>query len=111
MNDTEVLRFTATGDPPGLSIAGEIDEDSYPVLVRTLEEFAADRPEIHLDLAAVRYCDLAGLRAIVRLAEVRSDGHGRRVVLHELPPQLRTVLEIVGWDSTPGLIVDQPTVT
>src|SRR5450755_1615265 len=110
MNDTEVLRFTATGDPPGLSIAGEIDEDSYPVLVAALQEFAADRSEIHLYLAAVQFCDLAGLRAIVALTEVRRDGDGRRVVLHARPPQLRTVLEIIGWDSTPGLVVDQPTV-
>jgi hypothetical protein len=28
-------------------------------------------------------------------------------VLHDLPPHLRTVLGIVGWDATPGLVIDQ----
>jgi anti-anti-sigma factor len=97
--DDGVLRMTSIGTPPGLAIAGEIDEETYPALVSKLEELAGF-PEIHLNLAAVTYCDLAGLRAIMRLA---SASRGRRLVLHEVPPRLLTVLGIVGWDSTPGL--------
>ena len=33
---------------------------------------------------------------------------GRRVILRNLPPDLRTVLEVVGWDSTPGVVIDPP---
>ena len=63
--------------------------------------------------AEVEYCDLAGLRAIILLTG--TDGYSnnretpppsRRVVLHEVPAQLETVLGIVGWDSVPGLVVD-----
>jgi anti-anti-sigma factor len=97
--DDGVLMMIPLRTPPGLAIAGEIDEDTYPALVSKLKEIAGF-PEIHLNLAGVTYCDLAGLRAIIRLA---SASRGRRLVLHDVPPRLLTVLGIVGWDSTPGL--------
>lgn len=103
MNDLQALRFTVTGSPPVLAITGEIDDDTYLILVRKLEELGGG--DVHLNLAGVEYCDLAGLRAIVRLAAASPGGSGRRVVLHEVPPPLQTVLGIVGWDSTPGLVI------
>jgi len=97
--DDGVLAMTPVRTPPGLTIAGEIDEDTYSALVSKLQELAG-LPEIHVNLAGVTYCDLAGLRAIIRLA---SASRGRRLVLHDVPPSMLTVLGIVGWDSTPGL--------
>jgi len=113
--DDGVLRITSTVNPPGLAIAGEIDESTYPGLLSALRG-ADGRAEIHFSLGGVSYCDLAGLRAIVCVTgadgcENSGNGHhgGRReVVLHQVPPQLITVLRIVGWDSTPGLILDPP---
>jgi ABC-type transporter Mla MlaB component len=113
--DDGVLRITNTTNPPGLAIAGEIDESTYPGLLSALRG-AGGRAEIHFSLGGVRYCDLAGLRAIVCATgadgcENSGNGHhgGRRaVVLHQVPPQLITVLRIVGWDSTPGLTLDPP---
>jgi anti-anti-sigma regulatory factor len=99
-----VLRMTATGSPPCLAISGEIDEATYPALVQGLARLAG-AAEIHLGLGGVEYCDLAGLRAIIALAD--TSGGARRVVLHEVPPWMRTVLGIVGWDSTPGLVIDE----
>ena len=111
--DDGVLRITSTSHPPGLTLEGEIDESTYPALVHALQTSAKGRAEVHFGLGGVRYCDLAGLRAIVRATGVGEDngnGHanGRRVVLHEVPAQLLKVLRIVGWDATPGLAVDQP---
>jgi ABC-type transporter Mla MlaB component len=113
--DDGVLRITNTDDPPGLALAGEIDESTYDGLVGALDAFADGPGDVHVSLGGVSYCDLAGLRAIVRVTGAErdaADGEGdsdtRRVVLHELPPQLAAVLRIVGWDSTPGLAVDQP---
>jgi anti-anti-sigma factor len=103
--DDGVLQMTPVDSPPGLVIAGEIDEDTYSALIGKLEKLAG-AAEIHLDLSGVTYCDLAGLRAIIRMASPSSGGQARRLVLHGLPPQLRTVLEIVGWDSTPGLVIE-----
>ena len=112
--DDGVLRITSTSHPPGLTLEGDIDESTYPALVHALQTSAKGRAEVHFSLGGVRYCDLAGLRAIVRTTGIGTDdsgnGHadGRRVVLHEVPAQLLKVLRIVGWDATPGLAVDQP---
>jgi hypothetical protein len=117
--DDGILRVTTTDDPPGLAIAGEIDESTYPGLVSVLDKLTDGPAEIHVSLAEVSYCDLAGLRAIVRItgadgsgpgggAEGSGNGGSRRVVLHGVSGPLQTVLQIVGWDSIPGLAVDQP---
>ena len=112
--DDGVLRITNTDDPPGLAIVGEIDESTYDGLIGALGKFAHGPGEVHVSMGGVSYCDLAGLRAIVRVtgaddgARGSNGGDSRRVVLHEVPPQLAAVLRIVGWDSTPGLAVDQP---
>jgi anti-anti-sigma regulatory factor len=98
-----VLQISRTGDTR-LVLAGEIDEETYPALVSRLGGVAAGAAEVHLDLSAVRYCDLAGLRAIIRL----TDAGRRRVVLHGMPPHLADVLGVLGWDGTPGLIVRRP---
>ena len=111
--DDGVLRVTWAGSPPVLALAGEIDESTYPGLVGALKEATNGDGEIHVSLAEVEYCDLAGLRAIILLTGTDSYSHNgdtpprsRRVVLHEVPPQLQTVLRIVGWDSVPGLALD-----
>jgi ABC-type transporter Mla MlaB component len=112
--DDGVLRITSTTDPPGLTIAGEIDESTYPGLLSALQRSADGPAEIHFSLGGLEYCDLAGLRAIVCATGARGcegsfnglHGGRRSVVLHEVPPQLITVLRIVGWDSTPGLTLD-----
>ena len=101
--DDGVLRISRTGRAR-LVLAGEIDEETYPALVSRLREVAAGAAEVHLDLSAVRYCDLAGLRAMIRLTDA-----GRRcVVLHGMPPHLDAVLGVLGWDGTPGLVVRRP---
>jgi anti-anti-sigma regulatory factor len=100
------LRITPTSSPPGLAITGEIDEPSYGDLAAALERLTAGPGEIHVDLAGVEYCDLVGLRAIVGLTGANDQDHSRRVVLHNVPPHVRTVLGILGWDCTPGLIMD-----
>jgi ABC-type transporter Mla MlaB component len=109
MYDDGVLRVTCSGRPPTVALDGEIDEATYPGLVSALEQAVDAEREVHFDLAGLAYCDLAGLRAIVCVTGADGDGHdgARRVVLHQLRPQLRTVLRIVGWDTTPGLALDE----
>ena len=98
--DDGALRITQIPGPdPGYALTGEIDEAAFPALARRLDEIAADLDEVHLNLAALDYTDLAGLRVIVGLADT-----GRRpVVLHQVPPHLRAILNIVGWDTAPGV--------
>ena len=104
--DDGTLRITwRSGEPPIMVLAGEVDESSYPGLVAALTGAAAQYDEIHLDLAGLGYCDLAGLRAIVRLAspDVADGGAVKQVVLHRVPDSVRTVLHIVGWDAAAQL--------
>ncbi|MGO8886025.1 MAG: STAS domain-containing protein [Streptosporangiaceae bacterium] len=81
-----------------------MDEESYPALAAYLAELAATETEVHRCLADVGYCDLAALRAIITLT-ARVPDATTRVVLHRVPRQLRTIMAIVGWDQTPGLVI------
>ena len=104
VSDDGQLRITRYGDEPWLAVAGEIDEYSYKSLIRALASVAREPGEIHIDLADVEYCDVAGLRAFVVLAAAPCrDQAGPRVVLHQVPPHLLNVLHILGWDTTTGL--------
>ena len=105
--DNGVLRIAQTSSPAGLAISGEIDEATYPALVTSLRELAEGHQEVQVDLGGVSYCDLAGLRAIVRLADDSSStGPARHVRLHHVPSYIRVVLAITGWDAVPGLDVE-----
>ena len=104
--DNGVLRITQTAAPSGLAITGEIDEATYPALVTSLHELAEGQQVLQLDLSGVSYCDLAGLRAIVRLAVDDGPGPARRVLLLNVPQYIRVVLGITGWDTLPGLALE-----
>jgi ABC-type transporter Mla MlaB component len=101
--DDGVLTITDMASPPGLALAGDIDETHYAPLVHVLDDFSTSR-EVHLDLSGLTYCDVACLRAMVCLA--RPDGADHTapdVVLHAVPPYLHAILNILGWDRLPGL--------
>ena len=88
----------------GLAVAGEIDESSFCFFAEALDALA-EESLVHIDLAGVEYCDIAGLRLMVRLTradDLNGDHEGaRRVVLHAAAPQLRAVL----GGRTPGLVM------
>ena len=85
--DDGVLRITCIGSPASLAIAGDIDEYTCVALVDTLRRLTDGLHEIHINLAAVAYCDLAGLRAMILLAGGSANHHGggARLVLQEVP--------------------------
>jgi anti-anti-sigma regulatory factor len=85
-----------------LVLGGDIDEDTHPALIEALSRIPRDNAGLHVDLSAVTFCDLAGLRAIVRLAESTTP-----VILHGVPGTLLTVMKILGWDQQPGLVVSK----
>jgi anti-anti-sigma factor len=100
-----VIRRTST--PDGLRITGVIDLFNIDSFARTLNASLAGEGEgdLHIDLSRLEFCDVSGIRALVSAAE-RLDGR-RRLVLHGLPPQLRTVMTVVGWADLPGLVIDE----
>ncbi len=106
-----VLRLIWAGHPPVVLIAGEIDASRCSGLASALEGLADYEGDVHVNLAELAFCDLPGLRAILRLTRTGRAGedHGRRrLVLHDVPPYLRRMLENLGWDSMPGMIMNEP---
>jgi anti-anti-sigma regulatory factor len=83
-----------------LVLSGDIDEETYPTLIEALSRIPRGNAGLHVDLSAVTFCDLAGLRAIVRLAENTTPA-----ILHGVPGTLLTVMKILGWDQQPGLVI------
>jgi ABC-type transporter Mla MlaB component len=106
-----VLRVICAGSPEVVLIAGEIDESSYLGLVSTLDDLVDREGDVHVNLAELAYCDVAGLRAILQLAGTGGcgEGHGGRCLfLDDVPRHLTMVLQILGWDSIPGLFMNEP---
>ena len=92
-----------------LRLAGDMDAATHAVLAAALDRVADQPADFHIDLAGVDFCDVASLRALVLLSHAshqNPDQLGRRVILHQPPAELKNLLQILGWDSTPGLMID-----
>lgn len=100
-----VLHVSAHADPPGLSVAGDVDTRTRDMFARALAALPTDAEAVHLDLAGLTFIDLDGLRQVLDTAE-RLSAHSRLVV-HHLPWRLLEIVHLTGWQDTPGLeIVD-----
>jgi ABC-type transporter Mla MlaB component len=105
------LRAAYTSPPPTLFLGGEIDESTHRDLRRVLKlAIAARRHVLRVDMADVMYCDLAGLRAMLLLADAGGPGAASvdQLARQHLPRQLETIMRIPGWDATPGLSLAEP---
>ena len=98
------LRISRTLSPPGLSLTGDIDASNVDTVSRWLDDAIARGGDVHVELGGLLFCDAGGMRALVSAATRL--GHGRRLVLHGMPAELRRVMRVVGWDEAPGLVVD-----
>ncbi len=93
-----------------LVLTGDIDETTQAGLAAALDDLADEPGDVHVGLAGVEFCGVAGLRAFVLLSRARHqdrEHHGRRVILHHSSAQLRNLLQILGWDTTPGLVIGE----
>ena len=106
------LQAVFSSPPPTLHLAGDIDECTFTDLMDILARAAAGgASRIHVDLADVEYCDVAGLRAIISLASGQGNAPAAvdEIVFTHLPGPLQRVLRILGWDAAPGVILDGST--
>ncbi|MDF5755868.1 STAS domain-containing protein [Spongiactinospora sp. TRM90649] len=98
-----LFRILSTPAPVGLRVEGEIDANSVESFLSALR--AATRlvsGDVVLDLGALTFVDLGGLRAIVEIAgELRQEG--RDLVLSPVAPHVRQLIQIIGWDTAPGV--------
>ncbi|WP_165966447.1 STAS domain-containing protein [Actinomadura sp. 7K507] len=102
-HDTALLRVTAASSSPWLRMTGEIDVSNAREVKRALGA-AQDRVpgDVHVDLAAVDFVDVAGLRTFTLAAR---DLHvrDRMLVLHSVSSHIDRLFTLIGWSTTPGL--------
>jgi anti-anti-sigma factor len=97
------LVIRQTIPPHGLSLSGTIDLSNVEGVKGVLVAQALVRPELHLELSRVQFIDVSGIRALAEGGR-RANGNGR-LVLHGLPPFLKRVMTIIGWDQMKNVII------
>ncbi|MFH0177245.1 STAS domain-containing protein [Streptomyces cacaoi] len=79
-----------------ITLSGEIDLDSAPLLRASLERCLRDGIHtIDVDLTSVRFCDCSGLNVFLRAAQ-QTTVAGGAVRLHHPPPVLARLLDLTG---------------
>jgi anti-anti-sigma factor len=95
------LRITATDDPGGYQLEGELDLASVVILAPILESAVAASTEITLDVSQLTFMDSSGLSLLLRTAGAM-DGRGPLILARPTRAVLR-VLEIALPKGAPGL--------
>ena len=91
-----LVRITRTAAPRGLRLTGEVDLSNHEALGRVLAARAATgEGDVHVDVSALTFVDVQGLRTLVRAAAGLRGG--RRLVLDRPRPAMRRILRITGW--------------
>ncbi|MGW3769971.1 MEDS domain-containing protein [Actinomadura verrucosospora] len=100
--DDGVLRITRTYSPLGLRLEGEVDAARWAILTEVLGAGEAPNEPMHLDLSQLGFIDLGGLHAIARHASRLPENIP--LILDNIPPQIISMIEMVGWHRLPGLV-------
>jgi anti-anti-sigma factor len=108
----DLLSITRTFAPPGLALAGEIDDTNVTAVARALQAETARaraRPvngvRTRLDLHDLRFVDVGALRLLVFSALGLYESGGT-LVLHGVAPHVQRLMRVTGWDRVPGLRVE-----
>ncbi|MEU9190196.1 MEDS domain-containing protein [Streptomyces sp. NPDC048484] len=109
----ELLSITRTFAPPGLALAGEVDDSNVTALARALQGETARvraRPfggsSTRLDLRDLAFIDVGALRLLVFTA-LSLHASGSTLDLHGVAPHIRRLMRVTGWDRIPGLRLDE----
>ncbi|GAA2597520.1 MEDS domain-containing protein [Actinomadura fulvescens] len=100
-----VLTITPTFTPPGLRLAGAVDESTLPAVRRALRRVGGRGSHLCLDLSALEFCDMEGLQVLVGASQ-SGTGMDRQVVLRGVPPFLGLMMRIFEWETMPGVFVE-----
>lgn len=101
--DNGRLRIVRTADPPGLAFYGDIDAASLDAVAESLASLGPGAGDVEIDLSGVLFCDLGGIRAIVRAAQ--DQGAGRTLRVRGMPAQLQRAMQLVEWATLPNLVL------
>lgn len=109
----ELLSITRTFAPPGLALAGEIDDTNVTAVARALHAETArargrtaNGVRTRLDLRDLRFVDVGALRLLV-FSALGLHAAGGTLVLHGVAPHVQRVMRVTGWDRVPGLRIEQ----
>jgi anti-anti-sigma regulatory factor len=103
--DDGVLTIVPLFAPPGLRLSGAIDESTLPGLVEALRDAADGSAHLCLDLSRLDFCDLDGLRTLIRANEL-STVLDRQVILRSMPGCMELMMRVCGWDTAPGIVAE-----
>ncbi|HET6483124.1 MAG TPA: STAS domain-containing protein [Actinoplanes sp.] len=100
------LEVTATTNPPGARLMGEIDLATLPIFDLTLELLAGCTSDVVIDLSEVTFLDIGGARALAHATRQVRDV-GRRLWIRDPSPHVRHLIALLGWaglyDWEPGM--------
>jgi anti-anti-sigma factor len=81
-----------------ITVSGELDLSTAPLLTELVERVAADHPDqVIIDMANVTFFCAAGLNALIQ-AHKTITGAGGQLVLRAPSPQTKRILTITGDD-------------
>lgn len=88
---TAVLELSPLANRAGVAAAGEITLTTRTVWEQALADLVCEGGDVHLDLSAVTFVDVAGASSVAVTAQRL--GTGRRMFLNGPPPALRRALD------------------
>ncbi|OJF12211.1 hypothetical protein BG844_21900 [Couchioplanes caeruleus subsp. caeruleus] len=89
-----VTTTAETSERARLRCAGEIDQSSAPRFAAALDATMPGRRRVEVDLSGVTFMDSSGVNALVQ-----HHREGCELVVVDVPPNIRRVLEITGLDG------------
>jgi len=108
----DLLSITRTFVPPGLALAGEIDDTNVTAVARALHAEtararirAASGLRTRLDLRDLGFVDVGALRLLV-FSALGLYAAGGTLILYGVAPHVRRVMRVAGWDRIPGLRIE-----
>ncbi|EPD63086.1 anti-anti-sigma factor [Streptomyces sp. HGB0020] len=106
----EILTISRTFSPPGLALAGEVDDTNVTAVARALHaetDRARSRaaPRTHLDLRELHFIDVGALRLLAFTA-LGLYTAGGTLELAGVAPHVQRVMRVTGWDRVPGLYME-----
>lgn len=89
-----------------MRVIGTVDYRTTDALTAVLDATLDWAGDVRVDMSALEFIDLAGLRALAQTAERYEPGRHMRVV--ELAPLLCQVIAVAGFDQQDALVVTSP---
>ncbi|MFD6986175.1 STAS domain-containing protein, partial [Streptomyces sp. NPDC059956] len=89
-----------------MRVIGTVDYRTTDALTAVLDATLDWAGDVRVDMSALEFIDLAGLRALAHTAERYEPGRHMRVV--ELAPLLCQVIAVAGFDQQDALVVTSP---